>query len=84
MPQFTTSTYQPNQKGVSPWICIFKPDGSLLSTSLDTPENQALAEIMLDALNAAYDNLTPVDETPVTYLDEYEYQNEAAAYADSI
>ena len=71
MPQFTTSAFIPDYKGAAPWISILKPDESLLSCILDTPENRVLIEIMVNALNAAYDNPTPVNETPVNYI-EYE------------
>lgn len=70
MAQFTASTYKLDLDK-SAWICINKPDESLLCTIIQSPENEALVEIMLNALNTAYDNLVPVDEEPVAYL-EYE------------
>ena len=74
---YTDNWKQPNVTEY--WI--FDADGKKVAELYDAD----LARITCEALNYCHDEgMVVVDETPVAYLDEYEYQNEAAAYADSI
>lgn len=50
-------------------MTIRKPDDSILCHMPNTEENIVYAEIMVDALNAALENLTPANETPVAVVE---------------
>lgn len=74
---YTDNWKQPNVTEY--WI--LDADGEKVAELYD----ESLANMTRDALNFCFDEgLVVENEQPVAYLDEYEYQNEAAAYADSI
>jgi len=51
------------------WITIYNQHEEVLCRLVDTPENKVYADIMVTALNAALENLTPANETPVATIE---------------